>query len=104
LTKEKNASELNHNWITWDGTKLTRSIPAITMNKTKELKQSEIDQLKLGTYTSISRFDKIVEKFENPSAILSKNRQAVMVKTDTYSLKEKPAILENVIYLISNKN
>ena len=104
LTKEKNVSELNHNWITWDGTKLTRSIPTITLNKVKELKQSEIDQLKLGTYTSISRFDKTVEKFVNPSAILSKNRQAVMVKTDTYSLKENPSILENVIYLISNKN
>ena len=104
LTKEKNASELNHNWITWDGTKLTRSIPAITMNKVKDLKQNDIDQLKLGTYTSISRFDKTVDKFSNPSAILSKNRQAVMVKTDTYSLKENPNILENVIYLISIKN
>ncbi len=104
LTKEKNASELNHNWIIWDGTKLTRSIPAITMNKVKDLKQNDIDQLKLGTYTSISRFDKTVDKFSNPSAILSKNRQAVMVKTDTYSLKENPNILENVIYLISNKN
>jgi hypothetical protein len=74
------------------------------MNKVKDLKQNDIDQLKLGTYTSISRFDKTVDKFSNPSAILSKNRQAVMVKTDTYSLKENPNILENVIYLISIKN
>ena len=104
MTKEKNTSELNHNWITWDGTKLTRSIPTITLNKVKDLKQSDIDQLKQGSYTSISRFDKPVEKFGNTAAILSKNKQAVMIKTDTYSLKENPDILENVIYLISTKN
>ena len=104
MTKEKNTSELNHNWITWDGTKLTRSIPSITLNKVKDLKQSDIEQLKQGSYTSISRFDKPVEKFGNTAAILSKNKQAVMIKTDTYSLKENPDILENVIYLISTKN
>jgi hypothetical protein len=104
MTKEKNASELNHNWITWDGTKLTRSIPTITLNKVKDLKQSEIEHLKQGSYTSISRFDKPVEKFGNPAAILSKNKLAVMIKTDTYSLKENPSILENVIYLYSIKN
>lgn len=104
MTKEKNTTELNHNWITWDGSKLTRSIPTITLNKVKELKQSDIEQLKLGTYTSISRFDKMIDKFGNPAAILSKNKQAVMIKTDTYSLKENPDILENVIYLNSSKN
>jgi hypothetical protein len=104
MTKEKNTSELNHNWITWDGTKLTRSIPSITLNKVKDLKQSDIEQLKQGSYTSISRFDKPVEKFGNTAAILSKNKQAVMIKTDTYSLKENPSILENVIYLYSIKN
>jgi hypothetical protein len=104
MAKEKKTPELDHNWISWDGTKLTRSIPTITLSKVKELKQSDIEQLKLGTYTSISRFDKTVEKFANPSAVLSKNRQAVMVKTDTYSLKENPAILENVIYLNTPKN
>lgn len=104
MTKEKNTSELNHNWITWDGTKLTRSIPTITLNKVKDLKQTDIDQLKQGSYTSISRFDKPVEKFGNTAAILSKNKLAVMIKTDTYSLKENPSILENVIYLYSIKN
>ncbi len=104
MTKEKNISELNHNWITWDGTKLSRSIPAITLNKVKELNQSDLEQLKQGTYTSISRFDKAVEKIGNPAASLSKNKLAVMIKTDTYSLKENSSILENVIYLISNKN
>ena len=104
MTKEKNISELNHNWITWDGTKLSRSIPAITLNKVKELNQSDLEQLKQGTYTSISRFDKAVEKIGNPAASLSKNKLAVMIKTDTYILKENSSILENVIYLISNKN
>jgi exopolyphosphatase/guanosine-5'-triphosphate,3'-diphosphate pyrophosphatase len=63
-----------------------------------------VDQNKAFHPDAIARTLAVVEKFANPSAILSKNRQAVMVKTDTYSLKENPAILENVIYLISNKN
>lgn len=104
MTKEKNIQELDHNWLSWDGTKLSRSIPTISKAKVNELKQSDLDLLKTGTYTSISRFDRAVEKFENSSAILSKSKQAVMVKTDTYSLRENQDILENVIYLISNKN
>jgi len=104
LTKEKKATELDHNWIAWDGNKLTRSTPTITQTKVKEMKQSDLDLLKTGSYTSISRFDSTVEKFTNPAAILSKNKQAVMIKTDTYSLKENLDILENVIYLNSTKN
>jgi len=104
LSKEKKTSEFDHNWLSFDGNKLTRSIPTITLSKVKELKQSDIDQLKTGSYTSITRFDKLVDKFENQNAILSKNKQAVMIKTDTYSLKGNPDILENVIYLISSKN
>jgi hypothetical protein len=83
LSKEKSIPELEHNWLSWDGNKLVRSIPEITGKKIKEIEQSDIELLKKGTYTSITRFDKAVERFENQSAQLSKSKMAVMVKTDT---------------------
>jgi len=103
MTKE-NMPEMDYNWLTWDGNKLTRSIPNITKFKVNELKDNDIENLKKGTYTSISRFDRAVDHFENNAAILSKSKLAVMVKTDTYTLKENQNVLENVIYLVSNKN
>lgn len=104
LTKEKSIAQLDHNWLSWDGTKLVRSIPEITGRKIKELNESDVEQLKKGTYTSITRFDRVVDKFENKEAQLSKSKMAVMVKTDTYRLKENQDVLENIIYLTSIKN
>ena len=104
LTKEKSIPQLEHNWLIWDGTKLVRSIPEITGKKINEINDSDIELLKKGTYTSITRFDKAVEKFENQAAQLSKSKMAVMVKTDTYRLRENQDILENTIYLTTTKN
>jgi hypothetical protein len=91
-------------WLSWDGQKLVRSIPEITLEKTKNLKQEEIEQLKLGSYTSISRFERLVDRFENPEAKLSQNKLNVMVKTGAYSLIQNPNLLENTIYLTPLKN
>lgn len=104
LSKEKSIPQLDHNWLTWDGNKLVRSIPEITGRKINEINDTDIELLKKGSYTSITRFDKAVEKFENPSAQLSKSKLAVMVKTDTYRLRENQEILENIIYLTTSKN
>jgi hypothetical protein len=104
VSKENSLPQLDYNWLTWDGSKLVRSIPEITEKKIKEIVLNDIELLKKGTYTSITRFDKEVEKFENPSAQLSKSKMAVMVKTDLYRLKENQNILENTIYLSTGKN
>ncbi len=104
LTKEKSIPQLEHNWLTWEENKLVRSIPEITGKKINEIEEADIELLKKGTYTSITRFDKTVEKFENKAAQLSKSKMAVMVKTDTYRLKENQDILENTIYLTTSKN
>ncbi len=104
LSKEKSIPQLDHNWLTWDGNKLVRSIPEITGKKINEINDSDIELLKKGSYTSITRFDKAVEKFENQAAQLSKSKMAIMVKTDTYRLKENQDILENTIYLTTSKN
>ena len=103
-SKEKNIPELDHNWLSWDGSKMTRSIPEITVKKTKDLKTEDIELMKQGNYTSITRFERPVEKFDNSAAVLSKNKMAVMIKTNPYALTQNSNILENIIYLSPIKN
>lgn len=103
-SKEKNIPELDQNWLSWDGSKMTRSIPEITVKKTKEIKAEDIELMKQGNYTSITRFERAVEKFDNAAAVLSKNKMAVMIKTNPYALTQNSNILENSIYLSPIKN
>ena len=98
-SKEKDMKELEHNWLSWDGSKLVRSIPTITTETTTRLKAEDAEALKEGTYTSITRFDRPVEKFDNPQAQLSPNKLAVMLRTNPYSLSQNTELLENTIYL-----
>ena len=100
----KNGEDLSHNWISWEGFKLTRDIPEINLKKTKELTPNEIELLTQGKYTSITRFDRAVEKFDNPSAKLSASKMAIMLQTNTYSLLQNAKLLENTIYLSPLKN
>ncbi len=100
----KNGEDLSHNWISWEGFKLTRDIPEINLKKTKELTANEIELLTQGKYTSITRFDRAVEKFDNPAAKLSASKMAIMLQTNTYSLLQNAKLLENTIYLSPLKN
>jgi hypothetical protein len=104
VSKEKLGPEADEIWITWDGNKLKRSIPAFARAKMKAFKSKELELLKEGSYTTISRFDRQIDRFDNPLGTLSKNKQAVMMKSSTYSVKENQDLLENTIYLISTKN
>ncbi|MFT5780208.1 MAG: hypothetical protein ACI837_003169 [Crocinitomicaceae bacterium] len=99
-SKGKEIDELNHEWLTYSGTSLVRSVPELKIRKASTLKPDEISDLKKGTYTSISRFDREVAKFDNKSAILAKNKKAVMMRTDPYSLIQKSNLLDNTIYLL----
>lgn len=96
---KKGSVEYAYNWISWSSSKLQRSIPEISLQKVSEIKQSELDLLRTGSYTSISRFQKPVEKTDNPNATISTSRMAVMLKANTFSLTKNPKILENTIYL-----
>jgi hypothetical protein len=102
-TEDKNLKELDHNWMSWDGQKLVRSIPDVTIEKTKELKAEDIELLKTGNYTSITRFERPVDRFDNVNALLSKNKLAVMIKTNPYLLSQNYSLLENTIYLTPSK-
>jgi hypothetical protein len=95
----QNIEDLSPCWITWEGNKMTRSIPDMLSNKSRELNGEEIQLLSQGKYTSISRFDRTIEKFDNPNAKLSASKLAIMLQTNTYSLFQNAKILENTIYL-----
>jgi hypothetical protein len=104
VSKDKLGPEADEIWITWDGNKLKRSIPAFARAKVKGYKSNDIELLKQGTYTTITRFDRPIERCENALGTLSKNKQAVMIKASAFSIKENQDLLENTIYLISTKN
>ena len=104
MTDDKKIAEKEYEWLTWDGQKLVRSVPDISLEKSKTLKQDEVELLKQGSYTSISRFERLVEKFDNPEAKLSQNKLNVMVKTNPYLLSQNPNLLENTIYLTTLRN
>ncbi len=101
--KENNGREIkgmNHSWISFEASQLTRSIPQITIDKVKRINPDETKLLKQGKYTSITRFKKEIKQFENENARLSKNKKAIMVQTNPYALIQNPQLLDNTIYLI----
>lgn len=98
-TKEENNAELSYDWASFDGNEMTRSIPKVTIKKSAEINQRDIALLKEGSYTSITRFEKTIDHFENPKAVLSKNGMAIMVRTDPYSLIQDQGLLDLQIYL-----
>jgi hypothetical protein len=101
--RKQELKEMQENWLSWDGSKLIRSVPTLTTETTQKLKKEEADALKMGTYTSITRFDRLIDKVENPKATLSKSNLACMIKTNPHALIQNLSILENTIYLTNTK-
>jgi len=104
IIEDKSIAESEAKWIEWDGSVLTRSVPSITSEKFKRIDKKDDELLKQGTYTSITRFDRQIEKFDNEKSKLSKSLTALMLRVDTYSLKENEKLLENRIFLGKMKN
>lgn len=94
--EDKNDPALNENWVSWDGKTLVRSIPNFKNFVTK-LKPEDQEKLKEGKYNAVSRFDKPVIKSENPDALISPSKTAVMIKSTSYQVGTNPAILKNTI-------
>ncbi len=101
--KKQEFKEINHVWLAWDVNKLTRSVPSLTTETVQKLKKEDSDALKTGKYISVTRFDRLIDKCENPKAIISKNGTACMIKTNPYALLQDLEILENTIYLTNTK-
>lgn len=102
ISKDKSISEQEYLWISFDSKILKRSVPSIAIEKLHKLDQNDLELLRTGSYTSITRFDKIINEFTNPLSKLSKDKKSLMLKTDTYSLKNKHSLLENTIDLVLN--
>lgn len=98
--KDLDVSELNASWVEFNGTTMSRSVPQITLKKTSELTQSDAELLKNGSYTSITRFQREIEKFDNVNGTLSKNQRAIMLRCDPYALTQNYHLLDNRIYLL----
>lgn len=102
ISKDKSISEQEYLWISFDSKILKRSVPSIALEKLHKIDQNDLELLRTGSYTSITRFDKIIYEFTNPLSKLSKDKKSLMLKTDTFSLKNKHSLLENTIDLVLN--
>ena len=102
ISNDKSNANSNFTWLSLDSKQLKRSVPELTIERFKEISQKDNELLKTGSYTSITRFDHLIARFDNPLSKISKDKKALMLKTNIYSLKEKQSILENTIYLISD--
>ena len=99
ISNEKLTTAADQFWLSWDGNTLVRSIPSYITQQIKNYKLEDAEQLKEGVYTSIARFERPVASFENKLGTLSKNQMAVMVRTNTFELKENQHLLDNTIVL-----
>lgn len=86
-------------WLQWDEEALIRSVPEIHESKVGQLKPEDRDLLRTGSYISITRFSVPVDTCDHPDAVISKNRKAVMIRTDALSLSQNLSSLSNAIYL-----
>ena len=99
ISNEKITAAADQFWLSWDGNTLVRSIPSYITQQIKNYKLEDAELLKEGMYTSIARFERPVASFENKLGTLSKNQMAVMVRTNTFELKENQHLLDNTIVL-----
>jgi hypothetical protein len=86
-------------WITFSSNKLERNIPNITSDRFKNSNWIDLDLLKSGTYTSISRFERTVESYSNTLTKVSKTKTSVMLQVKTDEMFVNPTILKNKIIL-----
>lgn len=99
ISNDKLSTSSEQFWLSWDGNTLVRSIPTYVTQQIKNYKLEEEEKLKEGVYTSIARFERPVASFENKLSTLSKNQMAVMVRTNTFDLKNNQHLLDNTIVL-----
>ena len=95
----KNLENMSEKWFLWEENKFQRIIPDVILKNQRELNASEIDELSKGKYTSVTRFDRIINTFDNENAKLSASKTAIMLQTNIYALILDANLLENTIQL-----
>ena len=83
VINEENSSWVNFefDWVKWENNTLTRNNIKIPEEQLRKLKAEEIEDLKKGTYTSITRFQDPIEKYSNELSKISANKLNIMIKT-----------------------
>jgi hypothetical protein len=95
----KNLENMSDKWFLWEENKFQRIIPDVILKNHRELNASEIDELSKGKYISVTRFDRIINTFDNENARLSASKTAIMLQTNIYALILDANLLENTIQL-----
>ncbi|MDD2982744.1 MAG: hypothetical protein PHQ74_05100 [Crocinitomicaceae bacterium] len=98
-SENKNLVDDEYVWLSWKDDEFSRSLPALSNDLTAKMKSDEVELLKNGSFISITRFDRPIEKQSNANAKISANRLAVMIRTNPYLLTQNTEILKNTIYL-----
>jgi hypothetical protein len=98
--KDKNDPLFSETWLTWDGKQLVRSVPNFQAPLAK-LKPEDQEALKKGKYIAVSRFDKAIQKCDNPQAVISGSKTAVKMETSTHAVSANPGLLKNTITLVN---
>lgn len=105
VVKEENTQWVNFDfdWVKWGNNTLTRNNIKIPEEQLRKLKYEDIQKLKQGTYTSITRFQEPIVEYTHKAATLSANKQSLMIRTSAYLLAEDAQALKNQIK-ISNSS
>lgn len=86
-------------WMSWDGKSLSRIIPNMAAERIKNVKDTEDNLLKTGTYTCISRLPRSIAKTNNVQCKLNPSKTASMLRVNALDLKLNPNLLEHTITL-----
>lgn len=104
ISKSDDNKEWKENWVSFDGKVLNRNIPLLSMSLSDQIRPEDLNLLKTGSYTSINRFDRAINKVEKTSAKINPSKTACMLKVNTYDLQKNFSLIDNCIYLSPLKN
>ncbi len=99
MSINKTSEKENYNWLSFKDKILIRKIPIINLKEIESFGGRDIDKLKTGNYTSITRFASKIDTFENKNSVRSKSNTAIMVKVSPDMLLINQNLLDNKIIL-----
>ena len=82
---------------------MIRKVPNFESWSLPKIKTEDFELLKKGNYTSITRFENLVNSFDNTDAKLSKNEHAVMLRKSALEVFNNHTAMDNIIYVDSTK-
>lgn len=88
---------LDFDWVKWENHVLTRNNIKIPEEQLRKLKYDDIQKLKQGTYTSITRFQNPIIEYTNQKSKLTPNKLNLMIQTSAYLLAEDTQSIKNNI-------